>query len=319
MKDSIFNRYELFARWDESFLHFLPRIVLAVVVLAAFYFLAKIVRHYSFRLYSKILKKQSALARIISLTLYAVLITSGGIFALEILGLESYVTKVLAGAGIIGIVAGFAFKDIAANMFAGILVNLQKPFKENDWVNIAGTFGAVDEIGWITTSIKNIGGQEVFVPNQLIYKSSFTNYSVYGKRRVSVRGGVTRGDDLEKVKNVALDEVGQMREIMKTEAADFYFTEIGSSAYNFEVRFWIEFVNQTDYLNALSEAIIRLNKRFRDEDIAIAYPVRALDFGVKGGVGIFDNPLEVTSLNRDNGIDTAEPKENIRPGTKERR
>lgn len=134
---------------------------------------------------------------------------------------------------------------------------------------------------------------------------------------MTVRGGVTRGDDLEKVKNVALDEVGKMREMMKTEAADFYFTEIGSSAYNFEVRFWIEFVNQTDYLNALSEAIIRLNKRFRDEDITIAYPVRALDFGVKGGVGIFDNPLEVKSLNQDTDIDKSAPKDNIRPGTKE--
>lgn len=175
MKDSIFNQYGFLERWNESFFHFLPKIVLALLVFALFYAIAKILRHYSFKLYSKILKKQSALARIISLTLYAVLIASGGIFALEILGLESYVTKVLAGAGILGIAAGFAFKDIAANMFAGMLVNLQKPFKKNDWVNIAGTFGAVDEIGWITTSIKNIGGQEVFVPNQLIYKSSFTN------------------------------------------------------------------------------------------------------------------------------------------------
>ncbi len=293
MKDSVFNRYEIFARWDESFFHFLPRIVLAVVVLAAFYFLAKIVRHYSLKLYIRILKKQTSLAKVISLVLYIAVITSGGIFALEIIGLESYVTKVLAGAGIIGIVAGFAFKDIAANMFAGLLVNLQKPFKKNDWVRIDSKFGTVNEMGWITTSIKNISGQEVFVPNQLIYKNTFTNYSAYKKRRVIVRGGVTRGDDLEKVRSATLDEVGKIKAVMKTEATDFYFTDIGSYAYNFEVRFWIEFLKQTDYLNAMSEAIMRIKKRFEQEKITIAYPVQSLDFGVKGGVSIFDNPLEI--------------------------
>ena len=293
MMDSIFNRYGLFERWQESFFHFLPKIVLAVVVLAAFYFLAKIVRHYSLKLYGKILKKKTSLAKVLSLVLYIAVITSGGIFALEIIGLESYVTKVLAGAGIIGIVAGFAFKDIAANMFAGLMMNLQKPFNKDDWVKIDSQFGTINTVGWITTSIKNISGQEVFVPNQLIYKSTFSNYSVYKKRRVIVRGGVTRGDDLEKVRSVTLDEIGKINAVMKPEATDFYFTDIGSYAYNFEVRFWIDFLNQTDYLNAMSEAIMRIKKRFEQEKITIAYPVQSLDFGVKGGVNIFDKPLEI--------------------------
>ncbi|HDL65265.1 MAG TPA: mechanosensitive ion channel family protein [Proteobacteria bacterium] len=299
MTDSLFNRYVISGKWDDSILHFLPRILLAVLVLALFYLLAKIIRNYSLKLYTRILKKQTDLAKIISRVLYVLVIASGVIFALEILGLESYLTKLLAGAGIIGIVAGFAFKDIASNMFAGLLVNLQKPFKGDDWVKIDGEFGTIYKIGWITTSIKNISGQEVFVPNQLIYKSAFTNYSTFKKRRVIVRSGVSHSDDLEKVKRISIEEVGQIKALMKTEDIDFYFTSIGSYAYNFEVRFWIEFSKQTDYLNAMNEAIMRIKKRFEEENITIAYPVQSLDFGVKGGVNIFDKPIEI-ELNRSN-------------------
>uniref|UniRef100_UPI003906492C mechanosensitive ion channel domain-containing protein n=1 Tax=Ornithobacterium rhinotracheale TaxID=28251 RepID=UPI003906492C len=64
-----------------------------------------------------------------------------------------------------GIIAGFAFKDVASNLFAGLLLKAQSPFKKDDWVNINGTYGRVTQVGWITTSIKTVPGQEVFVPN----------------------------------------------------------------------------------------------------------------------------------------------------------
>jgi len=293
MIGSIFRDYSIFERWDDSIFHFIPKIFLALLVLAIFYILAKIIRRYSLKVYTRILKKQTELAKAISIILYIVILISGIIFALEILGLESYLTKLLAGAGIIGIVAGFALKDIASNMFAGLLVNLQKPFKGDDWVKIDGKFGTIKEIGWITTSLKNISGQEVFVPNQLIYKSTFTNYSAYQIRRVILRSGVSYGDDLDKVKNVAVEEVKQIKSLTKEDQIDFYFTSIGSYSYNFEVRFWIKFLQQTDYLNAMSEAIMRIKKRFEEENITIAYPVQSLDFGVKGGVNIFDKPIEI--------------------------
>ena len=231
---------------------------------------------------------------VLSLFLYiAILIVTGIFLSLEILGLESVLTKLLAGAGIVGIVAGFAFKDIASNAFAGFLLNMQKPFKEGDWVTIDNNFGTIKDIGWITTSIKTISGQEVFVPNQLIYNNSFTNYSTFKKRRVILQSGVSYGDDLDLVKKAALDEINQIESLLKKQGIDFYFTSIGGYAYNFEVRFWIKFNKQTDYLNAMSEAIMRIKRRFEQENISIAYPVQTLDFGVKGGVNIFDKPIDL--------------------------
>jgi small conductance mechanosensitive channel len=279
--------------FEKATMHFLPRFLLAVVVLVIFWLLARFIRNYSLKTKRSLRKGHENLSQAVSVVLYIFIFFTGIYFALEILGLEGYVTKMLAGAGIVGIVAGFAFKDIASNLFAGMLVNIQKPFKVDDWVMLDSVYGQVNEIGWITTTIANISGQQVFVPNQLIYNNTFKNYSSYSKRRVILKSGVSYGDDLEKVKEVALDEIKQIKAMLPTEPIDFYFTEIGGYSYNFEVRFWIGFVQQTDYLNAMSETIMRIKGRFEKENISIAYPVQTLDFGVKGGVNIFDKPLSV--------------------------
>lgn len=293
MKTYFDSSLELIEKLGKDATTYVPKLVAALIVFFLFYYLGKIIRKYSLKFYSKIFSKEQDIARFISIAIYALLIITGVFLALEILGLESVLTKLLAGAGIVGIVAGFAFKDIASNAFAGFLLNMQKPFKDGDWVTVDDNFGTIKDIGWITTSIKTISGQEVFVPNQLIYNNSFTNYSTFGKRRVIFKSGVSYGDNLDLVKSASLEEVEGIPNLLKNEGIDFYFTEIGSYSYNFELRFWIKFTHQKDYLNAMSEIVMRIKKRFEKEDISLAYAVTTLDFGVKGGVNIFDKPLDL--------------------------
>lgn len=280
-------------KWKDDSVEFLPKLFLALLVLCLTYFLAKSVRSISEKFYGKLFKNNMEMVRLISAILHIVIIFFGGFLSLEILGLESVITKILAGAGIVGIIAGFAFKDIASNAFAGFLLNMQKPFSDGDWVTVDDNFGTITTVGLITTSIKTVTGEEVFVPNQLIYNQSFVNYSTYKKRRVVIKTGVSYGDDLEKVKEVALDEISKMESLLSKDSIDFYFTEIGGYSYNFELRFWIRFYEQTDFLSAQNEAVIRIKKRFEEERFSIAYPVQTLDFDVKGGVNIFDKNLKV--------------------------
>ncbi len=288
------DNFELFLdKWQHRIFDYTPKILFAIIVLIAFYYIAKFTRKWSLRFYSKILKKQPLLAKIISSTIYFVFLLFGVFSALQILGLDGTLRGLLTGAGILGIVAGFAFKDIVSNIFAGLLLHIQNPFKENDWVKIENHFGTVETVGWVTTSIKTISGEEVFVPNQLIYNNSFTNYSTFGKRRVIFKSGVSYGDDLDLVRKVSLEEVDKIEAVLRDEPIDFYFTTIGSSSYNFEVRFWIRFQHQKDYLSAMNEIIIRIQKRFAQENISIAYNVTTLDFGGKGGVNLYDNPIKI--------------------------
>ncbi|OSY88121.1 hypothetical protein WH52_08870 [Tenacibaculum holothuriorum] len=280
-------------KWKVDSVEFLPKLFLAMLILLLTYLLAKSIKNISEKFYGKIFKENLEAVRLVNSVLQILIVLFGGFLSLEVLGLESIITKILAGAGIVGIIAGFAFKDIASNAFAGFLLNMQKPFSDGDWVKVDGNFGTINKIGMITTSIKTITGEEVFVPNQLIYNQSFTNYSSYKRRRVVIKTGVSYGDDLETVKEVAIDEVSKIESVINKNNIDFYFTEIGGYSYNFELRFWVRFNKQVDFLSAQNEAIIRIKKRFEQENISIAYPVQTLDFAVKGGVNIFDDVIKV--------------------------
>ncbi|MCB9356693.1 MAG: mechanosensitive ion channel [Lewinellaceae bacterium] len=294
--DNSVNYFEkILQNWEHGVLDYLPKVFLALLVLIAFALLAKFARTASLKFYSKTIRYHLEIAKIISSLIYFFFLLSGVFLALQIIGLEQILTKLLAGAGIIGIIAGFAFKDIASNIFAGLLLKMQHPFQKDDWVLIDDNYGVIMEIGWITTTIRTVPGQEVFVPNQVIYNNTFTNFSTFKKRRVILESGVSYGDDLEHVKAVALDEVKKLDELLPDEDVDFYFTKIGNSTFNFQLRFWIRFSTNNDYQKAMSDIIIRIKKRFEKENITIAYPVTTLDFGVKGGTNLFDKDIKITS------------------------
>ena len=99
---------------------------------------------------------------------------------------------------------------MVSNFFSGLLLKTHIPYKEEDWIEIDDKYGEVQNVGWLTTTIKNINGQEVSIPNQIIYTGTFTNYSLWSKRRVTIQSGVSCGDDLDFVKQVAIDEIKSM-------------------------------------------------------------------------------------------------------------
>ncbi|WP_170560596.1 mechanosensitive ion channel family protein [Ruegeria atlantica] len=281
-------------QWEKALIAFTPNLILGVLCFAAFFALAAICRRIILHSFRKLPKRRQHLASVISTIVFIGVLLFGTFLSIDALGLEDALTKLLASAGVVGIVIGFAVKDLTANSFAGLLLNTQAPFRIGDWVEIDGTFGTVERIGPITTEIKMMSGQLVFIPNQVIYTGSFKNYSTYGKRRVTLKSGVSYGDDLHKVREVTLNEIQKVEGLLKDEKVDFFFTGIGSSTFNFEVRFWINFTRETDYLMAMNDAVVRIHDRFDAESISLAYNVTTLDFGVKGGVNLFDQEIQVS-------------------------
>lgn len=289
MTNSEHTFFSLLEAWQNNLWAFLPKAITATCILALFWILAWLGRRLFLRH-----QPQRLAARITGWTVYALFIISGIFLALDAMGLTPFLTHMLAGAGIVGIIAGLALKDVASNFFSGLLVKFQHPFAPGDWVEVNSQFGKVIELGLLTTSLKTITGQIAFIPNQLVYSNNFTNYSSLKKWRIVVKCGVSYGDDLAHVKAATLDEITKLPCITAPEQADFYYTDIGASTYNFEVRFWVPFEHYRDYLNATSDAIMHLKQRFDAENIDVAYNVLSLDFGVKGGVNLQDTIVHIT-------------------------
>lgn len=270
-----------------------------LVIFLAHFISAQIKKFYKKHLYQDSSNQVHNINSVIAFTLRILCLLIGYFIAIHLLGLQGVLTQILASAGVIGIVVGFATKETIGNFFSGMLVNILVPFKVNDWVNINGQYGCVEKIGTFVTTVLTEDGQRVHIPNQLIYSQNVINYSSLGKRVAVVSTGVSYGDDLQKVKAVALDEIGKLSGLLLDEENQphFFFTEIGASTYNFELRVWVEFIDHDQYLECIHQMIMAIKKRFEQEDISIAYNVTTLDFGVKGGVNLYDNPIQIKQLN----------------------
>lgn len=260
---------KLLHNWEFATIDFLPRIVLAILIVLAFFFLGKLGKRITQRLTSHTMRTHSDLPVFLGALVYFFLLISGVFIALEVLGLEAVLTRLLAGAGIIGIIAGFAFKDIASNAFSGLLLNMQKPIKTGDWVEMDGAYGTVLKISWLTTIVKNTNGQQVFVPNQIIYSNTFSNYSTFGKRKVVLRGSVANSNSLDQVREIAISELQKLEQLLAGEPIAFAYTAIGNACFDFEASFWIRFEQDEDFLLSRSDAIVRLQQRFEKEGIAL--------------------------------------------------
>lgn len=251
--------------WKQALLAFLPNLVLAIVVLTAFVAMARMVKKMSLKVYSRSIKTNTDIPQIISSAIYFLLLLAGVFIVLQILGLEKVLTKLIAGAGIVGIIAGFAFKDIAANAFAGLLLNAQQPLKEGDWVLIDNNYGSVLKIGLLTTSLQTNAGQEIFVPNQIIYSTTVSNFTTFKKRRVALSGSVTAVAEVGALKPFVINQIKNIDVVLRGEEINFYYTGIDNTAVEFELCFWISFNSENDFKEAASDIIIRLKEQLENE------------------------------------------------------
>ncbi len=275
--------------WLEAFVEMLPNIVVAVLVLLLFWLASAVLTYAARRGFAQIHVRPS-IQGLITTILRMVVFFAGLMIALGILNLDKALTSILAGAGIVGLALGFAFQDLAANFISGVGLSVHKthPFKVGDLIETNRVFGTVRTINLRTTELRTLDGKQVSIPNKHIYQEQLTNHSLTGERRVELHSGVSYGEDLEKVRRVAVAAMRGVERCDPQRNVELYFEGFGESSIDFVVWFWVSFREQSDYLGAMSEAVMRLKKAFDENDITIPFPIRTLDFGIKGGERLSD-------------------------------
>ncbi len=268
--------------WLTGLIDMLPNIAVAVIIIVAFYFVSKAMKNLLSRVITKV-SNNISLNRLIGNTLSLIIMTIGLFFALGVLNLDKTVTSLLAGVGVIGLALGFAFQDTAANFMSGIFLAVQKTFNVGEIISSNGYMGKVKEISLRATTIHSFDGQEIILPNKDVFQNAIENYSDTGKRRVELSCGISYGDDLEKVKKIALASIADSSFLDPDESISFFYSGFGDSSINFNLYFWVNDTAQAAFLEARSEAIMKLKKAFDQNDIMIPFPIRTLDFGIKGG------------------------------------
>src|SRR5215510_14073042 len=182
--------------WAQDGLLILPNLVIAVIVLFLCWIAARLVSSLVQRLVGRLGSNRDAV-RLLGFVAYAALLASGVFVALGVLHLDKTVTSLLTGVGILGLTLGFALQDVASNLMAGLLIELNHPFRLNDVIETNNFIGRVSRITLRDTEIAQLDGQIVIVPNKEIFNKPVVNHSSALQRRVDFEIKVPPDVDLD--------------------------------------------------------------------------------------------------------------------------
>jgi small conductance mechanosensitive channel len=207
------------------------------------------------------------ISRFIARLAYVALLIFVVIAALEQLGLQT--TSLIAIFGAAGLAVGLALKDSLGNFASGVMLILFRPFREQDYVEAAGTSGTVQEIRIFATCLITPDNKLITVPNGAIMADNITNYSAMPTRRVDMVFGVAYNSDLQRVRQVLQELLDQDERVLAEPAPVIVVGELGDSAINFWVRPW---TRTEDYWSFKWDYTERVKQRFDEEGITIPFP-----------------------------------------------
>ncbi|MGD8337027.1 MAG: mechanosensitive ion channel family protein [Desulfobacterales bacterium] len=185
------------------------------------------------------------------------------------------VTAWIASAGILGLAISFAAKDTLANLFSGVFILTDAPFKLGDFILLdSGERGEVTHIGIRSTRLLTRDDVEITVPNSIMGNAKITNETggPHERYRIRVKVGVAYGSDIDKVKSVLMDVAGSQPEVCKAPAPRVRFRAFGDSSLDHELLCWVDKpVLRGRVTHLLNTAVY---KRFIKEGIDIPFPQR---------------------------------------------
>lgn len=241
-----------------------PQLILALLVLL---FASWISRFIANRLHLIKVRSQnpymSGLLRTIvrtAIMLVAVLI------ALDLIGLTSVIGAVLGSAGVVGLVLGFAFREIAENYIAGILLSVRRPFEPGEHVVIENREGKVISVNSRATVLMTMDGNHLQLPNSLVFKSVVLNYSKNPKRRFDFTMLIDGNQSIRESQALAMDAIAQIEGILDDPAPSWVVVEFGAAGIQLRFFGWVD-QRDTDLGKVRSEAIRRVKSAFADAGI----------------------------------------------------
>jgi len=185
-------------------------------------------------------------------------------------------TPLLASAGILGIVGGFAARDAIANFFGGLALYFDNTYKLGDYVVLdTGEEGIVVDIGIRSTDVKTRDDIIITVPNSVLNSSKVINESAPDtKSRLVVPVGVSYDSNIDQVEEALLEVAENESSVLDHPKPRVRFREFGDNALEYELFGWIP--NPIEKVRARHKLNQGIHKKFREEDITIPFPQRTL-------------------------------------------
>ncbi|WP_306115558.1 mechanosensitive ion channel family protein [Roseovarius sp. MMSF_3305] len=207
----------------------------------------------------------------------------GVYLVLQVAGLTQLALSIVGGAGVVGIVIGFAFRDIAENFLASLLLSIRRPFRRGDWIRVGDKEGIVQSMNTRSTVLISIEGNHIQIPNATVFKATIENFTAASKRRGDFLIGIGYDASVAETQDVLMGLLSEHEAIFADPAPLVLVDELGASTVNIRVYYWFDGM-QYSFLK-LKSALLRQSKRALT-DAGISMPDEAREVIFPEGIPI---------------------------------
>lgn len=186
-------------------------------------------------------RHSSKLIKLVTQRLISWLITLFGVYIfLKMVGLSDFAVAILSVTGVAGIIIGFAFRDIAENFLASLLLSIQKPFRLGEVIEVNGQIGVIKHVTARATTLIDFDGNHIQIPNATVYKNTIRNFSANPNTRIHFDVGIGYDSSPEEAQLVCLDVIEKSEYVLSTPEPQVLIEKLDSSCYQLRVYFWID-------------------------------------------------------------------------------
>ena len=202
---------------------------------------------------------------------------------IDTLGIDLTALSFFSGA--FGLAIGFGLQKTIGNLFAGIILLLDRSIKPGDVIAVGDSFGWVNKIGVRAVSVITRDGKEHLIPNEDLMTTPVENWS-YSDRNVRMRIplGVSYSSDMQLVQELLYRAVDEAPRVLKDPAPRIWMTEFADNSVNWEIRAWIA-DPEGGMGNIRGDVLMRVWTLFKEHGIEIPFPQRDLYIKEMPGMG----------------------------------
>jgi small conductance mechanosensitive channel len=261
--------------WVNGFFLQLPNLVAGAVFLLIAWGVARLVRRGVVGLAHR--RGRVDLAKLLGSIAFGIVMVVAVLGAMAIVLPSVNPAEIMGALGLGSVALGFAFKEILQNLFAGILLLINRPFRRGDQIVVKEFEGTVEHVESRATVIKTYDGRRVIIPNADIYTSPVIVNTAFPLRRDHLDIGIGYGDNVPAALEAFRRAVASVEDVAPEPAAEVLPWSLDESSITLRARWWTG-SKRTEIVHVKARVVAAVVEAARAHAIDLAYPTQVVLF-----------------------------------------